>query len=272
MKFHSIRELLDLFRILFQYRSLLQELVRREFSGRYQGSFAGPLWPIFEPLIMFSVYVVAFGVVMKVRWGYSGDTKEYAFMMLAGLMVFNAFAECLNRSPKLISANPNFVKKIVFPLEILPWVISLNALAHMMISAGLWVLGFALLIGMPHLSVILLPFIMIAFLPMLLAVGWLFASVGVIARDLEQVASLFSRALLFISPVFYSVDAAPPAIRTGMIINPLTFIIEQMRCVLYLGKAPDIIGLLIYFVVASLASACALFIFRRLRPSFADYI
>jgi lipopolysaccharide transport system permease protein len=221
---------------------------------------------------MFSVYVAVFGVVMKVRWGYSGDTKEYAFMMFAGLMVFNAFAECLNRSPKLISSNPNFVKKIVFPLEILPWVVSLNALAHLMISTGLWLLGFTLLFGMPHSSVIFFPLILIACLPMLLAVGWLFASIGVIARDLEQLASLFTRVLLFISPVFYSVDAAPALVRSWMIINPLSFIIEQMRCVLYLGKAPDMTGLLIYFVIASLTSAFTLFIFRRLRPSFADYL
>jgi lipopolysaccharide transport system permease protein len=256
----------------WQYRSLTYELVKREFAGRYRGLFGGVLWSLVEPLLMFAVYIVVFGYIMDVRWSTSGDAKEYAFMMFSGLIVFQAFSECLIKAPKLVVANPNFVRKVVFPLEILPAVMSIAVLVHLLIAVVLWLAGYALLFGAPQVTLLYLPLVLVALFPMLLAIGWFLAAAGVFVRDIDQLTGLLARALLFMTPIFYSIDRAPALIKTAMLANPLAFIIDQFRLILFVGQTPDLIGLLICFLLATGASACALYTFKRVRPTFSDYL
>jgi lipopolysaccharide transport system permease protein len=113
----------EIARSLWRNRSLVRSLVQREVVGRYRGSFLGILWSFFNPVFMLLVYTFVFSVVFKARWGTASDSKtEFALVLFAGLLVFNVFAECFNRAPTLILSNVNYVKKVVFPLEILPWV------------------------------------------------------------------------------------------------------------------------------------------------------
>jgi len=258
------------FKAVLDHRQLLMELVKREFSGQYRGSFGGILWSLVEPLLMLTIYVAAFGFIMQARWSQTGDAKEYAFMVFTGLIIFQAFSECLNKAPKLIVSNPNFVKKVLFPLEILPWVMSIATLAHLLISVTLWLAGYILMFGTPHVTVLYFPIVLIAFFPMLLAVGWLLAAVGVVVRDIDQATGMLGRALLFMTPIFYSLDRAPALIKKALLVNPLTFIIEQFRLILFFGQPPNFVGLLIYFGIALAVSSGALLIFRRLRSVFAD--
>jgi lipopolysaccharide transport system permease protein len=248
------------------------ELVKREFTGRYRGSFGGLLWAVAQPLFMLAIYTVAFGVIMQARWGFTGTTKEYALMLFAGLIVYNAFAECLAKAPRLIAANPNFVKKVVFPLEVLPWVMAITALLHALIAIAVWVVGYTILYGLPHATLVYFPLVFVAFLPVLLTMGWLLAAVGVIVRDIDQLTGMLAHALLFVTPIFYSVDAAPPLIQKALLLNPLTYIVEQMRLVLFIGQPPSLLGLLVYFLLSLAFSMAALFIFRQLRSSFADNV
>lgn len=256
----------------WHHRSLVAELVKREFTGRYRGSFGGLLWTVAQPLFMLAIYTVAFGVIMQARWGFTGTTKEYALMLFAGLIVYNAFAECLAKAPRLIAANPNFVKKVVFPLEVLPWVMAITALLHALIAIAVWVVGYTILYGLPHTTLVYFPLVFVAFLPVLLTMGWLLAAVGVIVRDIDQLTGMLAHALLFVTPIFYSVDAAPPLIQKALLLNPLTYIVEQMRLVLFIGQPPSLQGLLVYFLLSLAFSMAALFIFRRLRSSFADNV
>jgi hypothetical protein len=119
---------------VWRHRALVAELAKREFSGRYRGSFGGLAWSFAQPLFLLAVYTVAFGVILRARWGFSGGTGDYALMVFAGLIVFNAFAECLTRAPTLVTGNPNFVKRVVFPLEVLPWVMGFTAFFHAFIG------------------------------------------------------------------------------------------------------------------------------------------
>lgn len=256
----------------WHHRSLVAELVKREFMGRYRGSFGGMLWAIAQPLFMLAVYTVAFGVIMQARWGIGGTTKEYALMLFAGLIVYNAFGECLAKAPRLIAANPNFVKKVVFPLEVLPWIMAISALLHAFIAIAVWVAGYTFLYGLPKATVVYFPLVLIAFLPLLLATGWLLAAVGIIVRDLDQVTGMLAHALLFVTPIFYSMDAAPVLLQKAFLLNPLTYIVEQMRLVLFIGQLPSFQGLSVYFLLSLAFSMVALFIFRRLRSSFADNV
>ena len=253
-------------------RSLVLELARRDFSGRYRGSFGGVAWSLAQPLFLLAVYTLAFGVIFKARWGFAGGTGDYALMLFAGLIVFNAFAECLGKAPTLIIANPNFVKKVVFPLETLPWVMALTALFHALIGIAVWFVGYFLIVGVPAPSALLFPLVLLAFFPLLLGIGWLLSAVGVIVRDASQLTTMLSHALLFLTPIFYSIDAVPPVLREALMLNPLTFVVEELRLVLVYGKVPQLRGLVVYFILSTLFAWAALALFRRIRPRFADLV
>jgi lipopolysaccharide transport system permease protein len=264
--------MLKLCKTLIQHRSLVLELTKREFTGRYRGSFGGIAWSFVQPLFLLSIYTLAFGVILKTRWGSSGDTAEYALMLFAGLIVFNAFSECLSKSSTLITANPNFVKKVVFPLELLPVVTVATVLAHALIAIAVWFSGYLLLFGLPNPSAVFFPLILICLLPVLLGIAWLFSAVGVVIRDISQATGMLNHALLFLTPIFYSIEAAPPILKNVLMLNPLTFIVEQLRAVLFLGHMPNFIGLFIYFILTTFFAWCSLVLFRRLRPTFADMV
>lgn len=261
-----------MFVFLWRHRSLVFELTKREFSGRYRGSFGGIIWSFAQPLFLLTVYTIAFGVILKSRWGFSGGTTDYALMLFAGLIVFNAFSECLSKSTTLITSNPNFVKKVVFPLELLPIITVATALIHAMIGMVVWFLGYALLYGVPKATAILFPVILVCLVPILLGLGWLLSALGVIVRDIGQLTGMLSHTLLFLTPIFYSIDAVPPLLQNLLLLNPLTFIVEQFRLVLFYGQLPALKGLAVYFLLASLFAWISLALFRRLRPTFADVV
>ena len=152
------------FLVFYTQRHLIMTLVRREVAAKYRGSLFGNLWALFTPLFMLAVYTFIFSVVFKARWSGGSDSRsEFALVLFAGLMVFNLFAECINRAPGLILSNANYVKKVVFPLEILPFVGLLSAMYHMFISLGVWLVAYVILAGMPHVTVLLLPLVILPF-------------------------------------------------------------------------------------------------------------
>ena len=261
-----------MFLSLWHHRSLVLELTKREFSGRYRGSFGGIVWSFVQPLFLLTVYTIAFGVILKARWGFSGSTSDYALMLFAGLIIFNAFSEVLTKSSTLVTGNPNFVKKVVFPLELLPVITVATALIHAFIGIAVWFLGYTLLVGAPKATAILFPLILICFVPVLLGLGWLLSSMGVIVRDISQLTGMLNHTLLFLTPIFYSIEAAPPLLQKLLMINPLTFVVEQFRLVLFYGQMPALKGLAVYFALAFIFAWVSLVLFRRLRPTFADMV
>lgn len=257
---------------LYRHRGLVFELTKREFSGRYRGSFGGTVWSFTQPLFLLAVYTLAFGVILKTRWSSTGSTAEYALMLFAGLIVFNAFSEVLNKSPTLISGHPNFVKKVVFPLELLPVVTTATALLHALIGVAVWLAGYVVLIGMPAPSVLLAPLVLACFVPMLLGVGWLLSSLGVVVKDIQQLTGMLGHALLFVTPIFYSIDTAPPVLQRLLALNPLTLMVEQFRRVLFHGQPPSWGALALHVVASTLFAWLSLVLFRRLRSAFADLV
>jgi lipopolysaccharide transport system permease protein len=260
------------FKSIYTNRSLVYELVKRDFSGRFRGSYGGVIWLFVQPLFLLSVYTIAFGAILKTRWSASGSTSEYALMLFAGLIVFNAFSESLSKFSTLITNNPNFVKKIVFPLDLLPIVTVITASLQAMIGVVVWLFGYMLLIGFPKYTIVFFPLIWICFMPVLLGIGWLLSAIGVVARDVNQVTGMLSHTLLFLTPIFYKIESAPLVLQKFLKLNPLTFIVEQFRSVLFLGEMPDFIGLLVYLSLASIFAYLSLLFFRQLRPIFADML
>lgn len=263
----------DILLSLWDNRSLVRQMVKREVVGRYRGSFLGLLWSFVNPVLMLAVYTFVFSIVFKARWGQGSDDKfEFALLLFAGLIVFNLFSECVTRAPGLILANVNYVKKVIFPLEILPWVALGSALFHAAISLAVLLLFLAVVSPAIPWTAALLPLVMLPLLPLIMGLSWLFASIGVFVRDIGQFIGMAMMVLMFMSPIFYPASALPESVRDYLFLNPLTFIIEQMRDVLIWGKLPDWIGLAIYSAFAVLVAWAGFFWFEKTRKGFADVL
>jgi len=254
-------------------RGLIKALVRREVLGRYRGSFLGVFWSFFNPLLMLSVYTFVFSSVLKARWAGGDSSKtEFALVLFAGLMTFNLFSEAVNRAPGLIVGNPNYVKKVVFPLEILPSVVLGSALFHLLVSLAVWLLAYSVFYGFPHATVIFLPLVLLPFCIFILGVSWILASLGVFLRDVAQFIGIAITALLFLSPVFYPASALPERFRIVLYLNPLTPAIEFSRDALFWGKVPDFMVLVPCALVSVMVAWVGFAWFQKTRKGFADVI
>lgn len=254
-------------------RGLIKALVKREIVGRYRGSIMGILWSFLIPVFMLSVYTLVFSVIFKARWGGGGDSKvEFALVLFAGLLVYNFFAECINKSPLLITSNINYVKKVIFPLEILPWVSMGAALFHALISLSVWMAAYALLFGVPHLTVFLIPLVFLPLILFVMGFSWLLAASGVFLRDISQLIGIITTTLMFLSPIFYPATAIPEEFRSLLFMNPLTPVIEMARGVLFFGQGID-------WTLYSLCMAVSIVVcwlgfawFQKTRKGFADVL
>jgi lipopolysaccharide transport system permease protein len=267
----------EMVRSLWRNRNLIRSLVTREVVGRYRGSFMGILWSFFNPVFMLLVYTFVFSVVFKAKWSGSSvagsDSKtEFALVLFAGLIIFNLFAECFNRAPTLILANVNYVKKVVFPLEILPWVALGSALFHAAISLSVWVAAYLIFMGLPQITLLWLPFVALPLLLFIMGLSWALAALGVYLRDVSQLTGMATTTLMFISPIFYPASALPEKYRQVLYLNPITPAIEMARDVLYWGKAPNIIMLIVYTITAAVLAWLGFAWFQKTRKGFADVI
>lgn len=254
-------------------RSLILALSKREVIGRYHGSIMGLLWSFFNPLFMLAVYTFVFSVVFQARWNVASESKtEFALMLFAGLIVFNFFAECITRAPNLILANPNYVKKVVFPLEVLPVVVMGAALFHLLVSLTVWLLVYLILFSKINVSALLLPLVLLPLMFFILGLAWFLASVGVFVRDVGQFVGLLTSVLMFLSPIFYPATALPEKYQIFLSFNPLTPTIEAVRGLLFLGEAPDMLSLIPYYMASFLFLWLGFAWFQRTRKGFADVI
>ncbi|NLC71286.1 MAG: ABC transporter permease [Desulfuromonadaceae bacterium] len=262
-----------LFLSLWSNRHLVFTLVRREIAGRYRGSFLGILWSFFNPVFMLSVYTFVFSVVFNARWGVgTGSKAEFALVLFAGLIVFNLFAECVTRAPNLILQNPTYVKKVVFPLEVLPWVIFFAALFHAGVSLLVWLLFCFFILGLPPVTGFLFPLLIFPLLFLSLGFSWLLASLGVYLRDVSQIIGILVTALLFLTPIFYPLSVIPQGYRWIVLLNPLTLIVDQARDLLIFGRVPGWWGYALVTFGSLLISWAGFVWFQKTRKGFADVI
>ncbi len=265
--------LVEVFASLTRNRGLILTMAKRDVVGRYRGSVMGLLWSFFNPLFMLAVYTFVFGVVFKTRWGTgTGSKTEFALILFAGLIVFNLFSECVNRAPGIILANTNYVKKVVFPLEILPWVSLGSVLFHAAVSTLVWVVAYIVFFGIPHLTVLLLPIAIIPLLLFTMGVSWALASLGVYLRDVSQIVGIGTTVLMFLSPIFYPITAVPERVRPILMLNPLSPALDQVRDLLFYGRIPGLrlwaATLLAAIVICWLGFAW----FQKTRKGFADVL
>ena len=256
-----------------RHRSLTWEMTKRDVLGRYRGASFGLLWSLISPFFMLLIYTLAFGYLLKSRWpGTTGNTADFSMLLFIGLIVHGFFAECMSRAPALIVSSPNLVKRIVFPLQVLPWMVVLSALFHAIANLLVYAainlaLRGELVPTLPLLPLVLLPLALVT-----LGVGWLLSSLSVFLRDIGQVTGLLATAMLFLSSAILPVDAVPESYRWVFRLNPLTFIIDQAREVAFWGRMPDWSGLGLYTILALGFAYLGYAVFQKTRKGFADVL
>lgn len=261
------------YRALLRHLALVMQMARRDVVGRYRGSFVGLLWSFFNPLLMLMIYTFVFGIIFNSRWNaHVTGHFQFAIILFAGLNINSMFAECANRAPTLIVENTNFVKKVVFPLEILSWSTLGSALFHLLVSTVVLLIISLFVNGSIPWTAVLFPIVVACFLPFVAGVIWLLASLGVFLRDLKQATSIITTALMFLAPILYPKEFIPVQYRDWMYLNPLTVIVEASQDVLIWGKLPCWTCLGLYTFLSCLFAWLAFAWFERSRKGFADVL
>lgn len=256
-----------------RYRSLLAELTKREILGRYRGASIGLLWSLISPFLMLMVYTLAFGYILRSRWpGTSGATTDFALILFVGLIVHGFFAECLTRAPLAVLSNPSYVKRVVFPLELLACSMTLTALFHLAMNIIVLVALKWFWHGELYWQMLLLPLVIAPLVILSVAVGWFLSALGVFVRDISQIVGVLAAAMLFLSSAIVPVQTLPESYRWVFYANPLTLIIDQAREVVIWGRSPDWAALGLYAACVTVLAVLALAFFRRMRSGFADVL
>lgn len=262
-----------LIRSLVVNRRLVVALAKREIAARYRGSLLGLAWALVQPIFMLAVYTFVFSEVFKARWpGGSGSRTEFALVLFSGLLVFNLFSEVFNRAPALIVSNANYVKKVVFPLEVLPWVSVLTAMFSLVVNLLVWMAFYLISTGLPPVTALLAPVVMLPMILFMTGIAWLLSALGVFLRDTAQITAIITTAVMFLTPIFYPIDAIPASFRSVLYINPLAPIVSQMRDVLMWGKGLDPVVYPLCIVVSIATFFFGYAFFQRTRKGFADVL
>jgi lipopolysaccharide transport system permease protein len=260
---------------VFRHPFLIWQLASRDVASRYRGSALGMLWSFGRPLLMLAVYTFVFSVIFEVRWhreGIADNRFLFAIVLFAGLIIHSLLSECLTRGPGLVIANVNYVRKVIFPLETLTYVMLLSALFHLCVSFLVLLAAHLLFVGLPPLTFLLLPVVILPMIPLFLGLGWILSSMGVFVRDISELSGILTTILLFLSPIFFPPEQFPEQLRFLLYYNPLTLIIEAVRDVVVFGQMPNWTGLGLYLALSLVIAQSGYWLFRKSRRGFSDVI
>lgn len=253
---------------------LFLKLLRRDFAERYRGSFLGATWSLLLPLLSLLVFTFFFGVIFKMRWtGWgNGSLSDLALILFVGMALYNFLAECLGRAPSLILAHQNYVKNVIFPLEMLPAVMVTSALLTLGVTLSvILLLQLTMGTGLTW-TVLLLPVMVLPLILFVLGLSWFLSSLGVFIRDIQQLTVPLVQLMMFMSPVFYPVSVLPESVRPWLLFNPLALVIEQTRGIVLFGYSPAWIPYLLCLGASLLVALLGAYWFARTRKGFADVL
>lgn len=251
---------------------LVRQLVGRELTSRYRTTFLGTFWLILQPLLMLCIYTLVFSGIFKARWSGTATTTDFALMLFAGLIPFSFLSEVLTTAPTTIASQPNFVKKIVFPLEVLPVVKVMTAFVGAMIGLAILLAVQAFKGNGPSWGALAAPLVLLEMVPMLLGIAWGVSAIGVYLRDTVQVVGVVTSILLFLSPIFFPPDAIPQELRLLVDFNPLATPIQALRSATVLNSTPEFGVMLPHFVLSLLFASAGYALFRRVSKGFSDVL
>jgi lipopolysaccharide transport system permease protein len=257
---------------LRQNYELVFRMARRELISKYRGSILGLAWAFLLPIAMVLIYTFVFSVVFKARWPGLGDgSSNFALFALSGLVLHQYFAECVARAPGLVLENKSYVTRVIFPLEILPWVTVLSSLLGAVIGVTLILLFRIVAEGFPSLGILLLPLPFLLLLPMILGLVWGLAALGVFIRDLSQAVPLVLQAMLFLGPILYPIEAVPSPFDRFLYLNPITIPVELFRALLF-DRPIEVVALFFYSFSSIFVCWLGFASFTRLKRTFPDVL
>ncbi|MBB2977442.1 ABC transporter permease [Paraburkholderia tropica] len=258
---------------ILQHKSLLRDFVRRDLATKFRGSVLGSVWMVVTPILTLIVYFFVFSVVFKARWSNgTAGSSESALILFGGLITYTFFSECFLRAPMLMRENPNFIKKVVFPLEILPLAITLSALVNAAIGYGLLLLFHVIFVGLPPVTAIALPLVLLPMFFAVLGVAYLLSSLGVYLPDMKLAVPPVAMALMYLSPIFYPLEMVPKVLRPLVSLNPFTPVLENVRHVFFFDTWPDWAGLLIQIALSLLFLRGCYWFFMKTKKGFPDVL
>jgi lipopolysaccharide transport system permease protein len=259
---------------LWSHRQLIFQLGKRQILEHYRGSYLGLIWSFITPLVMLVIYTFVFSIIFQAKWDtfITGSREEFALILFAGIIAFNIFGDAVLNAPLLITTRPNYVKRIVFPLEILP----VSALAPVLLQAGfnliILLLGSLLFLGQISSTLYLLPLALLPLILLSLGLGWFLASLGVFVRDMIHFLRIIVQMLFFLTPIFYPISAVPESFHGWLNINPLTYLIDHFRQVTLLGEVPNVTEYGIMLLFTSAVCLGGYVWFMKSKKTFADVL
>ncbi|HEY1685817.1 MAG TPA: ABC transporter permease [Tepidisphaeraceae bacterium] len=265
-----------IFATAWRDRSLIYQLAKREVESRYRGSMLGIVWSLLVPLFMLGVYTLVFGGFFHNTWPIPpGGRGSFFLILFMGLILLNFFSECVSRAPTLLMSNVSYIKRVVFPVETLAFVLALSAMFDLIVSIVVLISIFVVMLGLPTWQVIMLPVVVAPFLLLTLGMIWFISSLGVYLRDLRQIIGVILTALPFLCPLFYPFEAFGrfgSAFKQLIFLNPLTVPVVQSRQVLFFNQVPSWKLWLAYTVASYLFAYAGLVWFKYSQKGFADVV
>ena len=254
-------------------KKLISRFARRGFEIRHKGMILGNLWHLIVPLLLLAVYTFVFSIVFKARWGIGvGESQtSFAIILFASLIPFNILSETLAESTALILNNKNLVTKVVFPLEILPLVTLITVVIRSSIAFALLVFALAIT-GNLSWHIMLIGVVLPPMLLATLGVAYILASLSVFVRDLSQLIGVIMTFVLFLSPIFYPIEAVPEGLQKIIMLNPFALFLEDFRSVVVLGEHPDYYSTALQWLIGILVLTFGFGFFQKTKSSFADLI
>jgi lipopolysaccharide transport system permease protein len=259
---------------LWRHRNLIRQFTRREIEVRYRGSYLGLFWSFVNPLVLLLIYTFVFGVVFQARWpnAKNAGLGEFALVLFCGLTAFNIFGETVNRSSAIIHTVPNYVKKVIFPLEVLPVSVLGAAFFHALISLSILLVANIVVSGALQITVLLLPIVALPLVFLSIGIGWFVSSLGVFIRDMGHTIVLIIQVLIFTTPIFYPLAAIPESFRQIIQLNPFTMIVENFRRVILWGTVPEWGNFILWLAITMMIMLLGYAWFMKTKKAFADVI
>ena len=252
---------------------LLFQLTIKDIALRYKGSALGFAWAALTPLLMLTIYTIVFSAVFDAKWGVETDNRfAFAMALFCGLIIINMAIEVTNRSVVLIASHVNYVKKVIFPLGVLPLTITLSSFFNCIVGFLILFAAQIVLADGVYVTVLFLPIVLLPFLLIVVGFSFVFSSISVYVKDMVNFMSVVSALLMFTSPVFFSLEDLPETVSRAFLMNPFTFVIINVRNVVFYGIGVDWTYWLISFVTGMFLFFFGWRFFKRLRKGFADVL
>lgn len=261
--------------IVRKHHDLLVQMLLRGIAARYRGSALGFVWSFAYPLVMLAVYTFVFGVVFKARWGvdiFEGNRAAFPMIMFCGMSVYNIFSESVNSSTISIVSNQSYVKKVVFPLELIPLCNVMTSFVFGLAWFSLLFMGTIIFLHKISWTIFLLPITLIPLLLFSAGISFFVASLGVYLRDMQQIVGIITQILFFMTPIFYPITIVPEKLRWILQLNPLSGIVEQTRQLFLYGQVPDLLYSVVSLLVSGIVFQLGLAWFMKTKKGFADVL